>query len=207
VTFWRKFCVLIFSTTFLWNLSHCKKKLWSNMYMSLHVNYTLFFSDFSETWIFSTHFRKMLEYSISWKSVQWEPKCSIRSDGRTERYDNANAPKTLRIEWQGTGWMLGIWRVTQDRLWSRELVYAVLKTRDETWRIVVLVCRTVLPFAFSCLRLRPSYQPAFSSHAATPIMLVSSLGGCPQHTRVMLPHQATSFLFIAKPTVIGLGVI
>jgi hypothetical protein len=53
------------------------------MYAGLHVKYPLFFSDFNETWIFSTDFRKILKYQIVWKSVQLEPSCSLRSDGQT----------------------------------------------------------------------------------------------------------------------------
>jgi hypothetical protein len=44
----------IFSTVFVWNVSHSK------MYIGLHVKYPVFLSDFNETWIFSTDFRKML---------------------------------------------------------------------------------------------------------------------------------------------------
>jgi len=59
-------------------------------------------SYFTETAVGLTEFRKILKYQISWKSVQWEPRFSMRTDGRTDRYDElivalrtfAYAPKT-----------------------------------------------------------------------------------------------------------------
>jgi hypothetical protein len=33
---------------------------------------------------FSTDFGKVLKYQISWKSVQWEPICSMRTDGQSD---------------------------------------------------------------------------------------------------------------------------
>ena len=77
--------VLIFSTTFVWNISNSKKN-WARydkkMYIGIHVKYPLFLSDFNEAWIFSTDFRKTLKYRILWKFVQWEPSCSMRTEGR-----------------------------------------------------------------------------------------------------------------------------
>ena len=57
-------------------------EIWSKMYIGVHVRYPLFLSDFHETWIFSTDFRKILKYQILCISAQWEPSYA---DGRTER--------------------------------------------------------------------------------------------------------------------------
>jgi hypothetical protein len=76
---------------FLYNVclkqfSFCEElsEIWSKMHIGVRVKYLLFLSDFNETWIFSTDFRKVLKYQVSWKSVQWEPSCSTRADGRTQ---------------------------------------------------------------------------------------------------------------------------
>jgi hypothetical protein len=62
-------CVLILSTTFVWNISHSKKN--SEIYYHkctyiglLHVKYRLLLADFNETWIFAADFHKMLQYKI-----------------------------------------------------------------------------------------------------------------------------------------------
>jgi hypothetical protein len=53
------------------------------MCISLHVKYPLFLSELNETCIFSTDFRYIFNYQVSWKSVHWEPCCSLRKDRRT----------------------------------------------------------------------------------------------------------------------------
>ena len=57
------------------------------MYIDLHVKYLLFLQDFIKTWIFFRQiFRKMFKYKISWKSIQWEPSGSMRTDEHDEPY-------------------------------------------------------------------------------------------------------------------------
>jgi hypothetical protein len=77
------------------------------MYTGLRVKYQLFSSDFNDTWIFSTHFRKILKYQISLNSVQWEPSCSMRTDRQTDMMNLivafrkfANAPKKAWIRYK-----------------------------------------------------------------------------------------------------------
>jgi len=80
-------CVLLFSTTFVWKSFHFKKNLakyYHNCIASIRVKYTLVLSDVIETWIFSTTVWKILRYKTSWKSVQWEMRCSLRTDRQTD---------------------------------------------------------------------------------------------------------------------------
>jgi hypothetical protein len=57
-------------------------------YIRRHVKEPPIVSDFNETWLFLTEFRKLLKYKILRKYVHWEPSCSLRTnrhtDGRTD---------------------------------------------------------------------------------------------------------------------------
>jgi len=67
-------CVLIFSTSFVQNISHSKKKwVWydKKIYVGLHVKYSLFSSDFNETCIFLSDFRKILKQAKLFHADGW----------------------------------------------------------------------------------------------------------------------------------------
>jgi len=97
------------------------KKLRQVWYISIHVKYPLFLSDFNKTWIFSTEFRKSSN-KISRKSVQWGPSCSIRTDGRTDItklivafHNSAKGPKNCVLS-RGYSVLLTILRIKNDYL-------------------------------------------------------------------------------------------
>jgi hypothetical protein len=73
--------------SYIWDAGFLKvKKKWVRYGQKcILVKNSFFLSDFNNTWIFSTYFRKILKYQILWKSVQWEQSCSLRLDGQTWR--------------------------------------------------------------------------------------------------------------------------
>jgi len=60
-------------------------------------------SDFNDTWIVLTDFLKILQYQISWKSVQWKLSCTMQMDGQMDMkklivasQNFVKAPKTIK---------------------------------------------------------------------------------------------------------------
>jgi len=60
----------------------------------LHVKCPLFWSDFAEIWVFTTDFRKIHKYEISWKSVEWGLLSSHSVGGRP-----VHRTATYRVWW------------------------------------------------------------------------------------------------------------
>jgi hypothetical protein len=91
-------CILTFSTTFVWSISHSKNwARYDQKCVRLHIKYQLFLSDFNETLIFSADILKLLKYKISWKSVHLEAKL-FQDDWLTRKLtvtfrNFANVPK------------------------------------------------------------------------------------------------------------------
>ena len=67
------------------------------MYIGLHEKYPFFLSNINETGNLSTDFRKIPEYQISWKSLQWKPSCSIRTEGQAERERRTDMTKLIVV--------------------------------------------------------------------------------------------------------------
>ena len=55
------------------------------MYVGFNVKNPLLLPHFNETWLYPGHCRKIFKHQTSWKFVQWEPSCSTRTEGWTDR--------------------------------------------------------------------------------------------------------------------------
>jgi len=83
--FW--FYLQILSTTFL--ILRRTERHMTKKYIWFSHEVSLFLSDFNETWIFSTHFRKNTQISLNPSSRRRVFLCR-QTDGWTDRHDEAN---------------------------------------------------------------------------------------------------------------------
>jgi hypothetical protein len=111
------------------------------MCVGLHVTYPLSLSLFNETWIFSTDFRKIPKYQISRNSVQWEPSCSMWTDGRTDRQ--------------------------MDRM-TLILLFAILRTRLKMLIFFSYMLATVSEQIYACTGVLLRHEYVYGSEGKTP---------------------------------------
>jgi hypothetical protein len=91
------------------------------MWKRLHVKYPLFLSDFIETWIFVTDFWKASKCQSSWKSVQWESSCSVRTDRWTDGHDEPKSrfprqTKEIQKLMRQKSYVMNVWKTQQKKL-------------------------------------------------------------------------------------------
>jgi hypothetical protein len=94
--FW--FFLQLLSETFL-ILRRIQRDIIINVHRSL-CKVPLLLSDFNESRIFSIYFRDILRYQISWKSVQWDPSCSMRTDMTELIVALRNFTNSPKNEWE-----------------------------------------------------------------------------------------------------------
>jgi len=75
-------CILIFSIYFVRKIFilRTEREVIKSVYFSSYKGPVIFLFNVNQTWIFFKDFLKILKYQISWKFVQFEPSCSMRTD-------------------------------------------------------------------------------------------------------------------------------
>ena len=85
----RKMCVLIFSTTFVWNISHSKKNS-ARYYQKSMLVFRYSACCFCQVLIKLQSpwqiLKNIFKYQISWRSVRWDPISSVQKDRRRGKH-------------------------------------------------------------------------------------------------------------------------
>jgi len=73
----------------LWNISHSELARNDHKCILAFMHSTRYSGQILMKTEFSRQISKILKYQISWKSVQWEPGCSMWTEGQTWREANS----------------------------------------------------------------------------------------------------------------------
>jgi hypothetical protein len=127
----HKTCFSIFSTRFVWNIFHSWKN-WERCDQKcilVFMSSSFYSCPILMKLQLSGHSRNTLKYQISWKSVQWEPSCFMRTDGRTDMMNLIVAFRNFRRRLITTVTSLPYLSLTANPLdlhWSSSLFYSRL---------------------------------------------------------------------------------
>jgi hypothetical protein len=91
--YWTQNVCFYFSLQFSSETFLILKRIQRDIFINVHTSSCkvhFIFSDFKETGIIQTQSWKLPKNQISWKSVRWEPSCSMRTDKQTHKHDEAN---------------------------------------------------------------------------------------------------------------------
>jgi hypothetical protein len=69
----------------------------NNTYLGLHVKCPIVVSNFNRLWNFSTRFRKVYQYQISQKYLQWGPCWYVHTDRQTDRQTDRHEEASKRF--------------------------------------------------------------------------------------------------------------
>jgi cellulose synthase/poly-beta-1,6-N-acetylglucosamine synthase-like glycosyltransferase len=133
-------CVFWFALQHLPQTFLILRRTWWDIIINVHRSSCKVPVIFVPTWIFSTDFRKTLKCHISWKSVQWEPSCCMRTDRWTHMtklimtFRNfANVPRNVTISGNALKWRE--WTPSHRKLISGEPCVACRHAKRSEWRV------------------------------------------------------------------------
>jgi len=137
----------IFSTTFVWNISHSKRiqqdviyiyiyicvcvcvcvYIYIYIHLRLYVNCPLCLLHNNKTWIFSRDFQKIFKFQNTFKSVQKEPSCITRTDRQTDRQRDKSFPVRAELFYADGQTDRQTRQTGMTRIWV--VFFTILRTR------------------------------------------------------------------------------
>ena len=142
---------MIFSTTFVWNISHFENK-WAKydskcllvfVYSTRYSFRILMTPEFSRQF-----FWKIIKYQISRKSVHWEPSCSMCTVGWTDRHETAYSRFLQFCEWAWKLFLTLYQPIYIDNLCSDShyfiimfIVHICMHSANHLWQVAIHAAR------------------------------------------------------------------